>query len=169
MAQEDILEARERRWKHRLSLANQFDAPVITVTLNIPGPSKNRRKYEEIHKILSEELITSLLRNGFNYLVQEKHHGADGDELYLVVLGDVKKIKGITTDVEGKHPLGRLADIDVMTNKGKIVTRQDLSLPERCCFLCPKPVRLCRLGKSHSLKELLQAVEKIITNWEKQR
>jgi holo-ACP synthase CitX len=60
--------------------------------------------------------------------------------------------------IENKHPLGRLADIDVLSNTGEPVARADLGLPPRACFLCGEPAVLCRPINRHSREALMEFV-----------
>lgn len=49
---ENILKAREQRWRKRCALAEEFALPVVSITVNIPGPEKVRDIYLKAHSVI---------------------------------------------------------------------------------------------------------------------
>ena len=80
--------------------------------------------------------------------------GADGPYRLMVSPLPGRTLKRMAVSLESAHPLGRLADIDILTETGKSVSRTDLGLPPRSCFLCGEPAALCRRSKKHAQGEL---------------
>jgi len=149
-----ILEAREERWNHRCSLTEKFSSPVITMTMNIPGPQKVSELYIKVHNLILEDFLKTLKDAGFSLIHQEARVSYDGPEAFLVIDGDASSLKQICMQIEEEHPLGRLADIDVMDKNKNNSSRKDFKVPERRCIICGEPVHRCIIAKAHSLHEI---------------
>ena len=163
-----ILEARERRWQTKLELARRFHACVLSLCLNIPGPDKNLPGVEQALALLWAALRKAHARelqlaHGERAILHEMHGtGADGP--YRLMLSPLPGVtlKRMAVKLEHEHPLGRLADIDILTQAGEPVSRMDLGLPPRSCFLCDEPAALCRQGKKHSQELLMRFVASLL-------
>ena len=75
-------------------------------------------------------------------------------------------VKKIAADIEEKHPLGRLMDIDVIAADGTPVGREALGLSPRRCLLCDKEVRLCMRARTHTPEELLDRIRQMVNDYE---
>ena len=169
-----ILEARERRWRTKHALARRFRACVLSLCLNIPGPDKNPPGAERAFVFLQAALRAAHARalrrwhgkraaRSKAHLYEVRGKGADGPFwLLLSPLPDFT-LKRMAVSLERTHPLGRLADIDVLTQAGVPVSRADLGLPPRACFLCGEPAALCRLSKRHSWERLMVFVTETLS------
>lgn len=149
-----ILEAREQRWRTKRELAQRFHACVLSLCLNIPGPDKNLPGVERTFALLREALRTAHARELQRFgkvpvLHEAAGTGADGQFLLMVSPLPDFTLKHMAVRLEHEHPLGRLADIDILTQAGKPVSRADLGLAPRACFLCGEPAALCRQEKRH--------------------
>jgi holo-ACP synthase len=72
-------------------------------------------------------------------------------------------LKRMAVRLEREHPLGRLADIDVLTETGTIISRADLGLAPRRCFLCDEAAMLCRQRNSHPQEQLMACIATMLT------
>jgi holo-ACP synthase / triphosphoribosyl-dephospho-CoA synthase len=54
-------------------------------------------------------------------------------------------------DIEENHPLGRLMDIDVINVRHQI-SRRDLNLSPRRCFLCDEEAHVCVRAQTHAIE-----------------
>ena len=168
-----ILEARERRWRTKQSLARRFRACVLSLRLNIPGTDKNPPGAERAFVLLQAALRVAharalRLRQGRRaprrkaILHEVRGAGADGQYWLLPSRLPGILLKRMAVRLERAHPLGRLADIDVLTQTGVPVSRADLGLPPRACFLCGEPAALCRLSRRHSPEALITFVAALL-------
>jgi holo-ACP synthase len=64
------------------------------------------------------------------------------------------ELKRLAVRLESRHSLGRLADADVMAEDGRVLSRADMGLPPRACFVCSEPAALCRRLGRHTPEEL---------------
>ena len=84
---------------------------------------------------------------------------------FVVAAGEAAAIKRICVKIE-KLPGGRLFDIDVMSYAGSPVSREDVGLPPRRCFICTlSPAAQCVREKKHSAIEVNRAVDELIGLW----
>jgi len=174
--QQTILEAREQRWQAKQELARRFCACVISLCLNIPGPDKNPPGAEQACALLQAALrkahareVRRLLaartrlpsapraarkiwRRGVCAAITHETGGTSADGPYRLMLSPLpgRTLKRMAVRFENAHPLGRLADVDILSATGKAVSRAALGLPPRACFLCGEPAALCRREKRHS-------------------
>jgi holo-ACP synthase len=162
-----ILEARERRWRTKHTLARRFRACVLSLCLNIPGPDKNPPGAERAFVFLQAALRVAHARALRRWhgkrsprrkasLYEVRGSSADGPSWILLSPLPGFTLKRMAVTLERKHPLGRLADIDVLTQAGDPISRADLGQPPRACFLCGEPAALCRRSRRHS-QEMLMA------------
>jgi len=178
-----ILEARERRWLIKYELARRFRACVLSLCLNIPGPDKNPPGAEQALTLLQAALRKAHARELHLHRKRAKplnlspktlfpplaaarprraailHEvcgtGADGPYRLMVSSLHGFTLKRMAVRLEREHPLGRLADIDILTQAGEAVSRADLGLPPRACFLCGEAAMLCRRKKQHPQEVLI--------------
>ena len=108
--------------------------------------------------------VLKKLRNGCYAAVLHEAGGksADGPCLLMVSPLPALRLKRMAVRLENEHPLGRLADIDVLTGAGTPVSRADLALPPRGCFLCGEAAALCRRRKRHSQRMLMGFVSSFL-------
>ena len=162
-----ILEARERRWQTKQELVQRFRACVLSLCLNIPGPDKNPPGVERAFALLQAALRGAHAREIEHFALKNPHGaccaailheitntGADGPYWLMVSPLSGFTLKHMGIRLEREHPLGRLADIDILTKTGKALSRTDFGAAPRTCFLCGEPAGLCRQKKHHS-QELL--------------
>lgn len=162
-----ILAAREARWKKIRTLLKHEQSPVVTLTLNIPGPCKKPdwasyvMDYAIIHftEALSEALIPVLR--------VELIEGDAGYEWYAVIPWEVEQLKKIAIFTEETHPLGRFFDLDVHSSSLKQFSRSDLGYAPRLCLACERPAHECGRSRRHSVDELLQIMEQRFALYQK--
>ena len=96
------------------------------------------------------------IHSGWRPTITHETGGTSADGACLLMLSPLSaiRLKRMAVGLESEHPLGRLADIDVLTSAGVPVSRADLALPPRACFLCGESATLCRRRQNHS-QELL--------------
>lgn len=156
----DMLNHREHRVELQNYLLEKFHLPLISFTLNIPGPIKvsqdTRRAFhagcQEIYEVLEKNHL--LIRDTLEI------HTHCGDELLLSVNASTKKLKELMISIEENSPIGRLFDIDVLNENGKKESRSSY----RQCLLCNSQAQDCARNRTHSVEELQQAILALIHN-----
>ena len=151
---QEVLDARERRaWKQR-ELLRQFQRPVLSFTMNIPGPVKDSPLIRRGFDAGLRRLDKALEQAGLPLLSREERREPTGCELLCAVEAEAAALKAVCLEIEERSPLGRLFDLDVIGPDGQKLARQE----ERCCLVCGKRGRGCASRRVHSLAELDAAV-----------
>jgi len=160
----DILNARENRVRLQESLSKKYRFPFIALRTNYPGLDKNNFVANDIasimnnecHRIFENKIIHNETLNSFEGLV------------YLMFIKeDPVNIKKSMIDLEKNHPLGRLVDIDVYRDDSQGISRSQLNLPKRKCFICENDAHICVRSRAHSLDELIKYIHISYENFKK--
>jgi len=146
----DILIARSKRAKTIQKISR--DAPILSMHVNMPGDTKNTP-------------FTAIILNVFKRLVQSLYEtdvtsfeSKDGDYALMRLSVDPYRVKKTMIYLEDNHPIGRFIDLDVYTHK-QAISRQDLNLNKRPCFICGENVNKCRRNQSHDFEALKTTIE----------
>ena len=158
----EILSARERRWQLRRNLARSTGRAVVCCSLVIPGGDKIPYWSDMVFRRLLRDISSALRKKSLSDSLLRDETTPDGRFVLLSVGGDPREIKKICVRVEDEHPLGRLADFDVMCENATALGRSDLGLPPRQCLVCSAPAMECIRSRRHSLPETMEQVHKII-------
>ncbi|MDR1099350.1 MAG: citrate lyase holo-[acyl-carrier protein] synthase, partial [Treponema sp.] len=158
------LAEKEDRARRQRELLDQFGPPVLCLTLNIPGaykcfPLARRCCFEGL-----EALKRCLRAEGIIIRHEETGEGAAGYRALIAAGGEGFYLKELAIYIEEQHPLGRLFDIDVLEERGKI-SRTALKAGERKCLICGGSAFACGRSRAHGLEELSGAVIKIMENF----
>ncbi len=162
-----VLNAREARWQRKQELAERFGVSVLALGLNIPGPDKTPPGSLELLGILSDAL-DALLRAADATLGKhrvyhdETVHSADGAYRLLALDMPPEDMKRLAMQLEEVHFFGRLADADVLSPGGRPISRRDLGVAPRKCFICGEEAALCCSRASHPAPVVWHHVHRIL-------
>jgi holo-ACP synthase len=78
---------------------------------------------------------------------------------------DPLEVKVRTVEIENSHPLGRLIDIDVFKPDGIALSRTELGLSQRKCYLCNDVAHNCVRSHKHSTEEIIEYIENKYINY----
>lgn len=154
----EMLEARENRVRVQKMLINQYGCPIISFTMNIPGPVKNSPL---IKRGFGEGLCRiqlALQQAGLTVLGTSQIDEPTGPEAMYVVEGSATEVKALCMELEEQDSLGRLFDMDVIAPDGTKLGRS----VERACIVCGQHGRGCASRRVHSLGDLRQATQAIL-------
>ena len=154
-----MLARREARVNEQRLFLNKYNAPLISFSMNIPGPIKTNELIRKAFD-LGKNLLLNALENA-HAVINEcvEVHEATGDELLLSVKNIApEELKGLTMKIENDSNLGRLFDIDVIDAEGNKLSRKTF----RTCLICKKQAQECARSRTHTVKEMQDAVEAMI-------
>jgi|LGVF01.2.fsa_nt_gb holo-ACP synthase CitX len=162
---EDILNSRDKRDLKRHILLDRYRGELITFHLNIPGKVKDKLLYKitmiEGHKQLMAYLNNHQIRLIYESLEFQK----TGPEGVLIVKSDSEKLKRLLVEFESSHPLGRIFDLDVFSKNGKPLSREELGLPQRRCYVCDDLAKACARSKRHDIKDIIKSIDQMMTTF----
>ncbi|MDR2387007.1 MAG: citrate lyase holo-[acyl-carrier protein] synthase, partial [Deltaproteobacteria bacterium] len=158
---EGILEGREKRYLRQMELIQAHQTPLISLSVNAPGPDKTAPIWSKVLSVGLEELERKINENNLEILFKEMGSSPAGFDSFLLVKAKAVQLKGLAMDIENEHPLGRLLDLDVFDHLGAPLSRDTLGGAKRTCVICGNQVSLCRRSAKHSAAEVLIHLTKI--------
>lgn len=157
---EQMLEAREQRAWRLFSLNKQWGLPMVSFSMNIPGPVKVspliRRGFREGCAALEHRLPKGVVKH------KELIDAVTGCEGVWVVDMDAVKLKAITTAIEDANSLGRLFDMDIIGLDLQKLDREAVGGGSRDCIVCGAPGRGCASRRIHSVEQLQHSTDRIL-------
>ena len=153
----EMLERRERRAGLQGEMLRRYRCPLVSYSMNIPGPIKTNGGIRAAFERGKALLLRGLAELGCPVNAREESHDATGDELILSVEAPADALKELTTRIEESHPVGRLYDMDVIDADGVKLSRPSF----RRCLICGRQAQECARARAHSVAEMQDAVEKL--------
>lgn len=154
-----MLEQRELRAHIQQEFLLKHNSPLVSFTMNIPGPIKTndliRRAFD-----IGEILLLEGLRH-IDAVILDSHevHEDTGDELLLAIgNAEPESLKDMAMLIENSSEIGRLFDIDVIDSNGEKLSRKTF----RKCLICDKQAQECARSRTHSVKEMQDVVESLL-------
>lgn len=159
----EILDAKENRANKQKQLLQNGES-LISFTLNIPGSIKTSDLFKKGFDEGKEKILQQLTWNNCEIVFQEEISSVAGYELYILCSENPIKIKKLMLQIE-ESVLGRIFDIDVLGKNCMPISRSDLSMPPRKCYLCGETAKVCSRSQKHSYKELLLKFIEILDDY----
>ena len=159
-----LLEKREKTDFFEKELLSRFPfKTLVVIRANMPGGKKGSIESNWIvYRIFLEcKKKMSPLKIFHSYTDEE------GLIFFLIVDAPPLEVKALSIKIEDDEPLGRLADIDVLTAE-KLFSRNDFPQKNkrRKCFLCEKDAVICARSRAHSQKEIMDFIlKKVHEDW----
>jgi len=154
---EMVLNAKERRARVQEQLRTEYNAVVVSMTLNMPGQVKYRPEWIGMLYDAAAEVRRACLCRSFVTLEERMIHDVAGATLLMALHGDPNEIKGMAVALEDFKPWGRLLDLDVFSASGEQVNRSLLGLTPRKCLVCEDMAAVCVRAMRHDRDEVIAA------------
>lgn len=160
---EQVLADKDQRVNLQKKLFREFPHSVLLdVKLNIPGPIKNNQYLKQLFLTGIKTLEESLKKEHLSFKLMEKWDKPTGCENFYLVNGNSRVVKKTAVGFENQSQLTRLFDADVLVkNQQAALSRTDLDMPARKCFLCDRPAKDCARSRRHSVQELQEYISRI--------
>lgn len=155
---EMVLKARDERVYIQQTLRRTFNRPLVSYKLNMPGEVKY---CPEIHRMFDAGLEAFRVAMADQQVViafEKLIYEHSGPEYFAVLEAEADWIKRQTVMLEEKHPLGRLFDMDVISEQGVSLSRTDFSMGPRKCLICEAEAFVCARARNHGLENLQSAI-----------
>lgn len=154
---DEVLCARDTRVSSQRRLLGQYGCPVVSFTMNIPGPVKKTplaelafdRGLKALEQALGAPLHSEIIRP------------ATGCEALLVYRRPAPALKETCLALEASQPVGRLYDLDVLDVSGEKLSRP----AARTCLVCGGPVTVCSRSRAHGLEAVTAAAETLLADF----
>ena len=158
-----ILEAREKRVQMQDRLLRDYGLPLLSFTMNIPGPIKTSPLIQRGFLAGCRALDCRLPKAWVRY--REINRADTGWEAFYVLDAPALEVKKITAAIEDHHGLGRLFDMDVLDTDHRKLDRSLVGGKSRDCIVCGAPGRDCAASRAHTVPQLQEAVRSILLSW----
>ena len=155
---DEVLSCREKRVAIQNDMIKKYNKPVISFTMNIPGPIKTNNEIKKAFDIGKNLILEKLKENNIEILEIQELNENTGNELFISTNSLAEKIKNITVSIEEASELGRLFDIDVIDINFEKLSRNSF----RKCLICEEQAQECGKSQKHSMEELQNVVEEIL-------
>ena len=156
---DEILNCREKRVVIQNAMIRKYRKPIISFTMNIPGPIKTNDEIKKAFDIGKNLILENLKKNNIEILEIQELNENTGNELFISTHSSAEKIKNITITIEESCKLGRLFDIDVIDVNFEKLSRKSF----RKCLICEEQAQECGRSRKHSVEELQNKVEEILS------
>lgn len=157
---DEVLSSREKRVAIQNEMIKKYKRPIISFTMNIPGPIKTNNEIKKAFDIGKNMILEKLKENNIEILEIQEIDENTGNELFISINSLAEKIKDITVVIEESCELGRLFDIDVIDINFEKLSRKSF----RKCLICEEQAQECGRSRKHSVKDLQNKVEEILKN-----
>ncbi|MFL2101427.1 citrate lyase holo-[acyl-carrier protein] synthase [Desemzia sp. FAM 23989] len=162
---EEVLNNREKRVFFQTELLEHYSGSLVSFDCNIPGPIKNNSAIKSLFDTGKSILMDKLKEKEVAILTVKEWDNITGPELFLVANAKPDELKQLCVQIE-ETPLGRLFDMDVLFKEStgglNSVSRRELGLPVRKCFICNDDAKNCGRSRKHSLEEMFRSIHKIV-------
>ena len=156
---DEVLLSREKRVTIQNEMIKKYKLPIISFTMNIPGPIKTNDEIKKAFDIGKNLILEKLKENNIEILEVQELNENTGNELFISANSSAEKIKDITVTIEENSELGRLFDIDVIDINFEKLSRKSF----RKCLICEAQAQECGRSRKHSVEELQKKVEEILS------
>jgi len=160
---EALLRAREERALLQKQLMAQYPGTLICFTMNIPGPQKCSPLILRGFQLGMARLEAQLAGANLTILHHRHRTPHTGCEAYYIVAAPAELLKRLCVEIEDAEPVGRLFDMDVIDRHGQKAERTLLGAPRRKCLLCPEDAAICGRSRRHSVEQLQNATNRLLT------
>jgi len=156
MGEADILDGREERFRLQKEALAKYRCPVVTATVNYPGPIKN----DPVSGVIFDEMVSVVKLLPIATAIT----GSNGAGAFLLapITVSAAEFKKKAVEIEKNHSLGRLFDIDVIDYPYRKISRTELGNEVRSCLICNDDVRICAREGRHTVAELLEKIRQMV-------
>jgi holo-ACP synthase / triphosphoribosyl-dephospho-CoA synthase len=157
----ELLDAREMRLRYIHELIKSSGRPVVVIKSNTPGSNKNTKDAYVLVRLFLLELKKHI-EVASSVMLDCK----DGPYALLSIqVTDLISTKKMLVDIEETHELGRLIDLDLYMDATYSISRVNLSLTSRRCFMCEEDARICSRNQTHETYELLEFIHQKVIHY----
>jgi holo-ACP synthase len=156
---DSMLSARETRVARQAAALARHGLPVLSVTLVMPGPVKDGMLPRRIMQAALGAVDACLSRERWPVIERRVEWLPTGPEALYTINAPAEALKLALVELENRHGLGRLWDLDVIGQQGA-VSRGSLGIAPRACLLCDQPAHACARSRRHELAALLACIRK---------
>lgn len=155
----DMMACRDRRAYIQRKLLKEYNVPVISFSMNIPGSVKTTPLIRSGFERGKMALLRSLDSRDIALFQSYEFHECTGDELIIAADASAKMLKNLACAIEEESPLGRLFDIDIIDTDGTKLSRP----VRRKCLICNCEAQDCARSRKHTVSQMQDKICRILS------
>ncbi|MDX1301390.1 citrate lyase holo-[acyl-carrier protein] synthase [Photobacterium sp.] len=153
----------EDRIQRQQDWLKRYSQPLVTFTINIPGPAKNTSQSKTIFEQGIEALTLACADRGWSITTRQILHKMTGPEaIFIIDAPSGTLLKAAMIKIEHGHQLGRLMNLDVLDTDGQTISRSGYQMPKRKCLICGKEKTIFDRFHHHDLDEHLKKIRAMV-------
>ena len=159
----EVLDAKDKRVRMQKKIFEKYpNSVMVDVNMNIPGSIKNNQYLQKLFKKGINDLEKEFQKQNLNYKLVVSWNKDTGCENFYILHNKINYVKKCTISFEDETAFGRLFDADVLVKQQKqALSRKNLGLTVRKCFLCSRPAKECARSRRHSVEELQEYISQL--------
>ncbi len=158
----EMLMARDHRVDMQRGLIETFGDPVVCFMLNIPGPHKVGEDFLWAFDRGLNSIKETFRAHNMTINKEIREESVTGYIYYASVHSDAIELKKAMCEIEEADRIGRIFDIDVLRTDGSKVSREEFDMGPRKCLMCELEAHICARNRSHTVKEMVEEIHRII-------
>lgn|GEM_PF-1627513 len=145
-------------------LIERYNKTLLSIGIGYPVNDKNN--------IITKNIITCIDRV-FNDMVKDSMFMKifritfEGPAITILLDLDGYKVKEICSQIEHKHILGGIVDLEVYDANGNLVASKDIKYGDKKCIICGEKDSVCKSKKKHNQSELSTCITNIYKKYTK--
>lgn len=159
---EEVLASREQRAARQAEVLAEFGFPLVSVTIVQPGAIKDSVDARFLMTEAQRAIAQGLRHKRYPVLWQWSGNYVTGPEALYCIQTSVQQLKTLCVELEDRHPLGRLWDLDVIDIDGVPVSRTTTGHMPRWCLVCSEHAHVCARARTHSSESLSEEISRRI-------
>ncbi|XKM14375.1 citrate lyase holo-[acyl-carrier protein] synthase [Orbaceae bacterium ac157xtp] len=161
-----MLLAKEQRVKRQQEAIKEYQSPIISLTLVIPGAIKKSSGTAFLFKQAIDAIHCHFSNHNIKIINEQYDESITGYEAIIVVDCEQNKLKEHCICIEESCDLARLWDIDVISPETqKSLSRTQFTHQPRLCLICQENAKFCSRSKRHTTDEILSVIENLVNNY----
>ncbi|GAK47570.1 phosphoribosyl-dephospho-CoA transferase [Secundilactobacillus oryzae JCM 18671] len=159
----DVLKNKDDRVSYQQQLLEENPKhTIIAAKLNIPGPIKNNQWINQLFETGMARFLSFMKEQTYEPVILKQANKDSGSEAFILLREPALTVKALAAEFEDTDRLGRLFDLDVLTSSHKgPMSRTELNLPVRRCFICNRPARECARSRRHTVADLQAKITQV--------
>jgi holo-ACP synthase len=157
-----MVDSEGKRHVFQEEIIKKYKKTLIAIKVDYPGNNKDNYLTKNIIGCV-DNILTDIFKD--KVYLKIFRITEEGPIITILLNLDSYEVKKTCIEIEDKHALGGIIDIEVYDLNGKIIDRQSVGYEEKRCIICGESASKCKKLNSHSISEILENMKHIYTEY----